>query len=77
LERFRVSNVTGIEIRRPTMTATTETIFRFNTMGAAMSFTERATKIWMIILGDDELFWVVTPAHAERLVKGGYELAPR
>jgi len=25
----------------------------------------------MIILGDDEKFWVVTPAHATRLIKQG------
>jgi len=41
----------------------------------ALSFTERCTQIMMIILGDDEKFWVVTPAHATRLIKQGHELA--
>ena len=57
------------------VTKTNETIFKFNTWGAARSFIERTVKIWMIIHGDDELLWVVTPAHAERLVREGYELA--
>ena len=52
-----------------------ETIFKFNTMAAADSFINHAKKIWMIIMGDDELFWVVTPAYATRLMKQGYELA--
>ena len=52
-----------------------ETIFKFNTPWAAKSFSDRAIKIWQIILGDDELFWVVTPAHATRLLRQGYELA--
>ena len=56
-------------------TQTGETIFKFNTYGSAMSFVDRAKKIWMIILGDDMLFWVVTPLHAERLLSQGYELA--
>jgi hypothetical protein len=57
------------------ITKNRETIYKFNTLGAAKSFAYHAPKIWMIIMGDDELFWVVTPAHAERLVKQGYELA--
>jgi hypothetical protein len=57
------------------MTETGETIFKFNTFGRAKGFTDHATKIMMIILGDDMLFWVVTPAHATRLVSQGYELA--
>jgi hypothetical protein len=50
-------------------------MFKFNTLAAATSFVNRAKKIWMIILGDDGLFWVVTPAQAAQLVKQGYELA--
>jgi len=52
-----------------------ETIYKFNTLAMAKAFTYHANKIWMIIMGDDELFWVVTPAHGERLVKQGYEYA--
>ena len=50
-------------------------MFKFNTLIAATSFVNRANKIWMIVLGDDELLWVVTPAKAAQLVKQGYELA--
>ncbi len=50
-----------------------ETIFKFNNLSTAINFTYRAAK--MIILGDDELFWVMTPAAAERLVRQGYEYA--
>jgi hypothetical protein len=56
-------------------TQTGETIFKFNTLGGAKAFTDHAFKIWMIVLGDDSLFWVVTPAHAARLLSQGYELA--
>ena len=52
-----------------------ETIFKFNNLSTAINFTYRAIKMKMIILGDDELFWVVTPAAAERLVRQGYEYA--
>ena len=52
-----------------------ETIYKFTEMANAISFTEHCIKIMMIVLGDDEKFWVVTPAHAARLVKQGYELA--
>jgi hypothetical protein len=50
-------------------------MFKFNTLTNATSFVNRAEKIWMIILGDDELLWVVTPAKAAQLIKQGYELA--
>ncbi len=50
-------------------------MFKFNTLVNAKDFVNRAIKIWMIVLGDDELFWVVTPAQAAKLVKQGYELA--
>ena len=52
-----------------------ETIYRFSSLANATSFSQRCVKIMMIILGDDEKFWVVTPAHATRLMKEGYELA--
>ena len=52
-----------------------ETIYKFSELANALSFTERCIKIMMITLGDDERFWVVTPAHATRLMKQGYELA--
>ena len=57
-------------------TQTGETIFKFNTLGTAIFFTEHAIKhCWTIMLGDDELFWVVTFSHAARLMRQGYEEA--
>ncbi|MGB2694774.1 MAG: hypothetical protein WBD55_06245 [Dehalococcoidia bacterium] len=54
---------------------TLTTIGKFNTYGAAKSFADRATKIVMLVLGDDGLIWAVTPAVGERLVRAGYEYA--
>jgi hypothetical protein len=51
------------------------TIFRFSTNELAASFARKG-KANMIILGDDGYYWVVTAAHAARLVKQGYEYAP-
>lgn len=48
--------------------------FKFNSITTAMSFVNRATKIWMVVLGDDMKFWVVTPAEAAKLEKAGYEV---
>ena len=58
------------------LTKTGETIFEFNTLRAAKSFTEHEIRhCWTIILGDNELFWVVTFRHAAKLIKQGYEEA--
>ncbi len=58
------------------LTKTGETIFKFNTLWAANSFIEHAIKhCWTVVLGDDELFWVVTLSYAARLQREGYELA--
>ena len=51
-----------------------ETVYKFSQLATAISFTQHCIKIWMIVLGDDEKFWVVTPAHASRLMKQGYEV---
>jgi hypothetical protein len=53
------------------------TIYRFRNQGLADSFADHATKTLMVIMGDDERFWVVTMADGERLIRGGYEVAPR
>ncbi|WP_155831794.1 hypothetical protein [Hylemonella gracilis] len=50
-------------------------MFKFTKLANARSFANRAEKLMMIVMGDDERFWVTTPAHAERLVKAGYEYA--
>ena len=60
---------------RNTTEITRGPIYRFTQLALAKSFTERAPKIWMIILGDDMRFWVVPPADADRLQRLGYELA--
>jgi len=57
------------------LTKTRETMFKFNTWGAAASFKDHSTQACIIVLGDDDLFWMVTPSHASRLLKQGYELA--
>lgn len=51
------------------------TIAKFNTLGAAKRHQEHATKIVMLVLGDDGLIWSVTPAVGERLVRQGFEYA--
>jgi len=48
---------------------------KFSTQDAAKSYSKHTVKMSMIILGDDERFWVVTPAAASALVKAGFEYA--
>jgi hypothetical protein len=50
-------------------------IFKFGNFANARSFADRARKPMAIILGDDQLFWVVPLALGEELLKSGYELA--
>ncbi|MDO8615283.1 MAG: hypothetical protein Q7T33_06050 [Dehalococcoidia bacterium] len=50
------------------------TMFKFNTLGTALSFRCRCTKIWLVVLGDDDQHWVVTPADAAHLERQGYEV---
>jgi hypothetical protein len=45
------------------------TVFRFTDRNAAFRWS-----IW-VILGDDEKFWVCTPADFDRFIKAGYESA--
>ena len=52
-----------------------ENIFKFNTLAAAKRFSQSTIKASVIMLGDDELFWVVSLATMVRLMRGGYELA--
>ncbi len=49
--------------------------FRFNSLGAANSFSLGTIKATAVMLGDDGLFWVVTLADMERLTHAGYEIA--
>ncbi len=48
------------------------TTFKFNTLIKARAFQDRAVKAMMIILGDDDCYWVVTLVDGERLQKLGY-----
>ena len=48
---------------------------KFNTLGAAENFKNRADKVLAIILGNDRLFWVVTLAEMVKLEKQGFQLA--
>jgi len=50
-------------------------IAKFNTLGYAESFSGRMIKASAIILGCDGLFWVVTLAEMERMLRASYELA--
>jgi hypothetical protein len=50
-------------------------IYRFRTLGNAQSWVDHGVKPQKIILGDDETFWVVSPADASRLERRGYEYA--
>jgi len=56
------------------------TIAKFNTPRNAEGFVNLAFKTTSrslrIFMGDDELFWVVTMADGERLLKGGLEELP-
>ncbi len=52
-----------------------EVIARFNSYSYASTFSERTTKPTAIILGDDNLYWIVTLANMEKALKAGYELA--
>lgn len=49
-------------------------MFKFNTPGMAQSFAERCEKLMFVIMGDDNLYWVVTMSKANQLIKAGYEL---
>jgi hypothetical protein len=50
-------------------------IFKFRYLANARSFADGARKPMLVILGDDQLFWVVSLGLVEQLVKSGYELA--
>jgi hypothetical protein len=50
---------------------------KFNNLSTAISYKERCIEPskWTIVLGDDELFWLVTNKEASTLIKFGYEIA--
>ena len=51
------------------------TIYRFLAAERAFSFADHAVKPMMVLLGDDERYWVVRMADAERLLRAGFEAA--
>jgi hypothetical protein len=51
-----------------------EMLGKFNSEKLARSFSNRTTKMSVIMLGDDGKFWVVTMAESVRLFKAGYEV---
>ena len=50
-------------------------IYRFSTLTAAKAFADRCEKIHMIVLGDNDEYWVGLPATTEWLGKNGHEYA--
>jgi len=50
-------------------------MFKFKKIQNAEGFKNKCLKARAIILGDDGMFWVVTLAAMERLLKQGYEIA--
>jgi hypothetical protein len=55
---------------------TKQTAYKFRSRTRAFSFCYDHCVVPMrVILGDDDLFWVVTPADAHRLLRAGYEIA--
>ena len=51
------------------------TYAKFNTLGAAENFKNRADKVLAIILGNDGFFWVVTLSEMVKLEKQGFQIA--
>ncbi len=46
---------------------------KFKDYYLAKCFAENAKKVMLIILGDDDKFWVGFPAETEKLYRQGYE----
>ena len=45
---------------------------KYNTLGSARNFVNRADKLMAIVLGDDDLFWVVSLKQSTLLEQHGY-----
>ena len=54
---------------------TTGKIYKFNSYENADNFRNRLTKTAIIILGDDNKYWVALGRDASRLLSQGYEAA--
>lgn len=51
-------------------------MYKFNTLKSALGFLDQCQKSMVIVLGDDDLYWVVTFSAAQKLEKKGYEILP-
>ena len=52
-------------------------IARFKSLALARAFRDRCVKMNLIVLGDNDEFWVAYPRVSEWLVRNGYEYAPK
>ncbi len=50
-------------------------IDKLSTIEAAQRWANNCIKLHVVLLGDDNKYWVVSFANAQRLVKLGYEIA--
>lgn len=48
-------------------------MYRFSEMQTAINFASRCEKMMMVIMGDDNMYWVVTMSKGEKLISQGYE----
>lgn len=53
----------------------TKATLKYNSLNSALNVASRCKKLMMVVLGDDGLFWLVTPAEAERMQRAGYQIA--
>lgn len=67
-------NATPKNIARTNASALAQT-YRFTRRDLAFSFAAREGKAMWVMLGDDDRFWVATPATCACLEKMGYEYA--
>lgn len=57
------------------MSLTKSAPIKFTSLSTANSFVNNAIKSMAVMMGDDNKYWVVTMADAQRLDKAGYEWA--
>lgn len=49
-------------------------LYNFESLGQAVAFRNRATKLCVVLQGDDDRFWVATGRLAQELEAAGYEV---
>ena len=50
-------------------------VYRFRDRDRAFGFARHAARTQWVMLGDDDRYWVATPADCARLERAGYEFA--